>query len=554
MLSGARAATRLLGVVLAVGTLVFAQTGTTSLRGTVSDAKGAVVQGATVTVADPQNGYSRTSKTDEQGVYQLLELPPATYSVTVNSAGFSPLKQEHVQLLVSVPTTLNFTLQVQGQEVVVEVTGEGTHVNTTDASMGNAFETKQIVELPFEGRNPVEILSLQAGVTYTNPTSGTAIDNMFDTRAGATNGGRSDQTNITLDGVDNNDQSNGFAFQGAVRSTLDSVEEFRVTTSNSNADAGHSSGAQVSLVTKSGTNSWHGHAEELNRSNIGEANDWFNEQAQVSSSLRNTPPFLRRNTYGASLGGPIKKDKLFFFLNWERQVQHESTQVTRIVPSANLRNGIVSYLCDVYDPSTSPPSGDPNCVVGTTPNVTITAAPGQPSSVLLATMPAATLAALDPNCAGNGTCPQGAGADPNVQAILNTYPASNTNAAVGADGFNYQGYTFSAPTPLTFNTYIAKLDYNITQNGNHRLFVRGIMNGDKLDNAPQFPGMIANIAQVTVAKSLAVGYTAVLSHSLINNFRYGYTRQAVNQIGAGNVSLCHFAGLGQSRRPGQRFL
>src|SRR5271165_2905941 len=522
---------------VALATFSFAQTATTSLRGTITDPKGAVLPGTTVTISDKQNGFLRTTQSDAHGEYQFLQLPPSTYTVTVNGAGFAEVKQENVQLLVSVPSTVNFELQVQGQSVTVEVTGEATRVNTTDATMGNAFESKQIVELPFEGRNPVEMLSLQAGVTYTNPTSGTNINNTFDTRAGATNGGRSDQTNITLDGVDNNDQSSGFAFSGALRSTLDSVEEFRVTTSNSNADAGRSSGAQVQLVTKSGTNSFHGSAYEFNRSNIGEANDWFNEQAQVGSGLKNTPPFLRRNTYGAALGGPIKKDKAFFFLNWERQVQHESTQTTRIVPSNNLRNGIISYLCD---------TGTPNCSLSgpSNPNVTISAAAGQdPSQVLLATMPAATLAALDPNCTSAGTCPQGPGANPNVEGILNTYPASNTNAAVGADGFNYQGYTFAAPTPLTLNTYIAKIDYNLTQNGNHRLFVRGIMNGDRQDNASQFPGQIPNIAQVTVAKGLAVGYTAVLSHSLINSFHYGFVRQAVNQIGAGNVTYVILRGL-----------
>jgi hypothetical protein len=526
-----------LAVSLVVSTaLVCGQTGTTSLRGAVSDAKGLVLPAAVVTISDPQNGFSRTVKADGQGEYQFLQLPPSTYTVTVNGTGFAQVKREGIKLLVSVPSTLNFTMEVQGQVVTLEVTAEGARVNTTDASMGNAFDNQQIVELPFEGRNPVEILSLQAGVTYTNPTSGTAINNMVDTRSGTVNGGRSDQTNITLDGIDNNDQSNGFAFQGAVRSTLDSVEEFRVTTSNSNADAGRSSGAQVSLVTKSGTNSWHGSAYELNRSNIGEANDWFNKQSQLSSDLPNTPPFLRRNTFGASLGGPIVKDKLFFFANWERQVQHESTQTTRIVPSANLRNGIVSYLCD---------TGSPNCsLAGSNSNVTITAAPGQdPTQFLLATMTPGALAALDPNCSANGTCPLGAGANPAVEAILNTYPASNTNAAVGADGFNYQGYTFSAPTPLTLNTYIAKIDYNITQNGNHRLFVRGIMNGDRSDNPSQFPGMAPNIAQVTVAKSLAVGYTAVLSPTLINNFRYGFIRQAVDQTGAGNVSYVILRGL-----------
>ncbi len=511
-----------------------AQTGTTSLRGIVSDAAGAVVQGATVSISDPQNGFVRTVKTSSQGEYQFLQLPPATYNVTVNASGFSTLKQQGIPLQVSVPSTQNFVLEVRGQTVTVEVAGQANHVNTTDATMGNAFQSQQITELPFEGRNPAEILSLQAGVTYTNPTSGTAIDNTtYDTRAGATNGGRSDQTNLTLDGIDNNDQSNGFAFQGAVRSTLDSVEEFRVTTSNSNADAGRSSGAQVSLITKSGTNKWHGHAEELNRSNLGEANDWFNKQSEISSSLPNIPPYLRRNTYGASLGGPIKKDKLFFFVNWERQVQHENTQTTRVVPSLNLRQGIVSYLCDV---------GTPNCVVGHNGNVTVAPTAGEdPTQILLATMTPATLAALDPNCTANGTCPLGPGADPATEGILNTYPHPNTNAAVGADGYNFQGYTFSAPTPITLNTYIAKIDYNISQN--HHVFVRGIMNGDRNDQAAQFPGQPANIAQVTVAKSLAVGYSAVLSPTLINNFRYGLTRQAVDQVGAGNVSYVELRGL-----------
>ncbi len=524
--------------------LLWAQTGTTSLRGVVADAKGAVLPGATVTINDPQNGISRTVKTDGQGEYQFLQLRPSTYAVTANAPGFAPLTRERVQLLVDVPSTANFTMQVQGQAVKVEVTGEGIQVNTTDATMGNAFNTKQIEELPFEGRNPVEMLSLQAGVTYTSPTSGTAVNNMTDTRSGAVNGGRSDQANITLDGIDNNDQENAFAFTGAVRSTLDSIEEFRVTTTNSNADEGRSSGAQVQLVTKSGTNSWHGSAYEFNRSNIGEANDWFNENSQVSSGLHNTPPFLRRNTFGASLGGPIKKNRLFFFANWEKQIQHESTETTRIVPSMNLRKGITSYWCV---------TSDPKCVAGNTgaggASISIGPAAGVPAGDLLVTMTPATLGLLDPNCFGNGTCPQGAGPNPNTEAILQGFPAPNeifatdSDSGLSSDGFNYQGYAFAAPTPLTYNTYIAKLDYNVTQNGNHRLFVRGIMNGDRVDQPPQFPGMPANIAQVTVAKSLAVGYTAVLSNNLINSFHYGFTRQAVDQIGAGNVSYVILRGL-----------
>lgn len=534
--------------------LLLAQTATTSLRGVVTDAKGAVLPGATVTINDPQNGLSRTVKTNGQGEYQFLQLPPSTYTVSANAPGFATVKQEKMQLLVAVPSTLNFTMQVQGQTITVDVSSEGAQVNTTDATMGNAFNATQIQSLPFEGRNPVEMLSLQAGVTYTSPTNGTAVNALVDTRSGAVNGGRSDQTNITLDGVDNNDQSNGFAFQGAVRSTLDSIEEFRTTTTNANADEGRSSGAQVQLVTKSGTNSWHGSAYELNRSNIGEANDWFNENAQVSSGLPNIPGFLRRNTFGASVGGPIKKDRLFFFANWEKQIQHESTQTTRIVPSANLRNGIASYWCQ---------TSDPNCYTGNpgntgTPGATFTIgnAVGVPAGDLLVTMNSGTLALMDPNCSTtivpNTTsvaCPQGPGPNPNVLPILQGYPnpnqafADDSSSGLASDGYNYQGYTFAAPTPLNLNTYIARLDYNLTENGNHRIFVRGIMNGDRQDNASEFPGQLPSIAQVTVAKSLAVGYTAVLSNTLINNFHYGLTRQAVDQTGGGNVTYVILRGL-----------
>ncbi len=139
-------------------------------------------------------------------------------------------------------------------------------------------------------------MSLQPGVTFV----GTNVDQDYDSRGGSVSGARSDQTNITLDGIDDNDQVKGYAFEGALRSTLDSLQEFRVTTSNSNADEGRSSGAQVALVTKSGTNSFHGTAYEYNRTNFGYANDWFNKQAELESGLPNVPgqldpQYFRRN-------------------------------------------------------------------------------------------------------------------------------------------------------------------------------------------------------------------------------------------------------------------
>ena len=307
--------------------LSWAQSATSSLRGTVVDPSGSVVAGASVTITDPGRGFSRSEKTDSNGAYGFLQLPPSTYSVQVTATGFGTLKQEGLVLLVNTPTTLNLTLQIQAQTTSIEVRADVQMLNTEDATLGQAVNVQQIESLPFEGRDPSGILSLQPGVSFLG--NSTSIDQDADSRSGAVNGARSDQTNLTIDGVDDNDQVKGYAFQGALRATLDSLEEFRVTTSNANADAGRSSGAQVVMVTKSGTNQFHGTLYEFNRPQFGAANDWFNKQAEERAGLPNYPGKFVRNTFGASVGGPIRRDRLFFFATYEGQRTQENTQVTR---------------------------------------------------------------------------------------------------------------------------------------------------------------------------------------------------------------------------------
>ena len=494
----------LLFTALSLATFVQGQSSTTSLRGIVSDPQDAVLPDATVTLSNPSTGFSESKKTDRDGVYQFLQLPPGTYTLTVTKAGFTTLKEDNLQLLVNVPATSNLSMRIKGEASVVEVTSTGVQVNSQDATIGNAFGTSQIAALPFEGRDPTQILSLQPGVTFVGAQTNAQQDN--DSRGGSVSGARSDQTNITLDGIDDNDQVKGYAFEGALRSTLDSLQEFRVTTSNSNADEGRSSGAQVSLVTKGGTNSFHGTAYEYNRNNVGYANDWFNKQAESESGLPNVPGQLIRNTFGATVGGPIRKDRAFFFLAYEGQRTRENAQVTRVVPSDSLRTGIMSYDC----------TGDPLCPAGTGNIETLT--PQQ-------------LAGMDMNAAGNGTCPwataQGCGADPNVEALFNQYPHSNSTAV--GDGFNFLGYTFAAPTPASLNTYVAKFDFNLTQN--QHLFVRGGMQGDNLGSGAEFPGQPQSLISTNTSKGVIVSYTATLRPTLINNFRYGFIRQGTGTIG-----------------------
>ena len=188
-----------------------------------------MVAGAVITITNPANGFNRTIKTDGQGNYQFLELPPAKYELVVDARGFAVLKQSGLELQVASPVTLNINLQVTGGTVTVDVSGSAPLVNTQDASLGHAFGAEQIADLPFEGRDPAGILSLQSGVVFTG--NSTHIASAADSRSGAVNGARSDQTNITLDGIDNNDQLLGTAFTGAIRAPLDSLEELKVTTS-----------------------------------------------------------------------------------------------------------------------------------------------------------------------------------------------------------------------------------------------------------------------------------------------------------------------------------
>jgi hypothetical protein len=493
--------------ILIFPTMMLAQTATTSLHGTVFDAKGAVIPGASITLNDPQNGFTQTVTTDSQGNYQFLKVAPSTYTVSATVSGFAIIKQEHVELQVETPASLNFTMQVEGQSVEVNVTSEAPLVNTIDATIGNTFDNQQVINLPFEGRNPTEILSLQPGAIYLGRN---VVSNVNDTRSGSVNGSRSDQTNITLDGVDDNDQLNGLQFNPAVRSTLDSIQEFHVTTAGSNADNGRSSGGQVSLVTKSGTNAFHGALYEYNRSSIGHANDWFREKQQLEDGELNKPAPLVRNTYGASLGGPIIKNRLFFFGTYEGQHTAETEQVSRAVPGDSLRAGSISYP-DVNG------------------NVT--------------TLNSAQIASMDPNCTGLGTCPQGPGADPAVVAIFDQYPHANSTGCTGADGFNIGCFTFSAPTPARLNTSIVKLDYNLNQSGTQHLFIRGNYQDDTSDDAPQFPGQPPALVRRILGRALGLGYTATISNTLVNDFHYGYSAFAENDLGNQTAAQVQFRGI-----------
>ncbi|MBE7182024.1 MAG: hypothetical protein INR71_12615, partial [Terriglobus roseus] len=404
-------------------------------------------------------------------------------------------------MLVSQPATVNAKLAVGSTTETVDVSAETQSLNTTDATVGNAYDRDTIMSLPSEARNPQTLLALQPGVLFLGADTGSG-----ESRNGVVSGARADQSNITLDGVDNNDQIFPSAFSGVLRTTLDSLEEFRVTTSDANADQGRSSGGQVNLVTRSGTNQVHGALYEYNRNTFGVANDYFNKSGQLASDEPNRPGKLIRNTYGIRLGGPLQRDKVFLFGNYEGNRQNEAASVTRIVPTAGLRAGAVSYLN----------------------------ASGSNS-----TLSAAQIATMDPRCSGMGTCPQGPGVDPSVTAVLNRYPLPN--GAITGDGYNTASYTFSSPVPIVQNVYISRLDFNPSDH--HRFYVRGSFQNDATSYSEYLPGQPPNSKLTDDSKGILGNYTWTITPNLINNARYGFVRQSYASSGVGNGNYVTFRGI-----------
>jgi hypothetical protein len=502
-------------LLLTLLTIGHSQTATTSVRGVVTDPVGAVIAEAEVTFTESSNGFTQTHKTDDRGEYGFQQIPPGTYVVKVLAAGFSE-QDTKVELLVSTPLNLPFKLTV-GTSEIVNVETNLAELNTTDGTLGKAFDRAQVQNLPYLANNVTYLLSLQPGVLALDSGAQTGGLNT-DPRTGIVNGARQDQSNLTLDGVDNNDQIFGYAFNGALRSTRDSVEEFRVTTTNANADSGRSSGAQVSLVTRSGTNAIHGSGYEYYRDPATTSNNWFNKQAQLNSGEPNIAAKVLEHTYGASLGLPIKKDKLFFFGAYEGFKQASDISVGQIVPSTLGGGGLV------------------------TGNVTYEACPTSATcqnGTQHRTLTPAEIAQLDgrssdPTCATT-TC---IAPSTNAAAIayFKTFPLSNSNGA--GDGYNTGGYNFTSPAPVHQITNIARLDYNINQR--QTLFVRGNLQSDNQSTALQFPGLPAASNIFSNNKGIAAGHIWTINDHMTNNARYGLTRLGNASRGTGSQPYVSF--------------
>jgi hypothetical protein len=478
------------------------QTGTSSVRGTVADPQGNVVPGAAVSLVNPDTNTTRTQTTSDDGHFAFDLIPPGTYRLEAEAKGFKKAVVTGVVALVAKPTDANVELQVGNVAETVTVSANSAEalVNTQDATLGNNFVSQQIMQLPLEARNVASLLTLQ-------PTA---------TREGYVAGARADQANVTLDGVDINEaqtnQLGGATGGGAgsnnlidstnspdrntvLRLNADAIQEFRVTTSNPNASQGRSSGAQVSLVSRSGSNAIHGSLFEAHRNTIFTANDFFNNRAGVPR------PKLIRNTFGGSVSGPAIKDKFFFFYSYEGRRDASQKTVVEVVPLASIGRGEVRYRN---------PSGG------------------------ITTITAAQLATIFPDLGVNQA---GIAA---LAAAAARYPANDNTVG---DGLNTGGFRFNATTPLKYNQHWARFDWTLTPK--QQVTFRPIIQHDLIGGGgnTDFPQAFPDTPREDLWShpwGIVLQHTWTVSDHLVNDFHYGLTREAFTSQGDSAVNAISF--------------
>lgn len=475
---------------------------TSAVTGTVTDAQGALIAGVSVKLVDSKTSQERSTTTNDQGVYLFAHVPPGQgYTLKFSATGFESLELAGIALGVGSTETHNAQLTVGQVSTSVVVTAEaGATLNTTDASIGNVIEERRLKELPIQIRSsPASLIGLQPGVVGNNVGTGST------NRVGSVTGARADQGNITVDGIDANDQATGQAFATTGNAPIDAIQEFRTVTANPAASEGRSSGGQIELITKSGTNEWNGSLREFNRTAATAANSFFNNRSGVAR------PQLTRNQFGGSIGGPVYlprfgeggpaifsgKDRLFFFFDYEARRDAQGISYARTVPLPHFRNGSLAYINNSPGCSTAARLDTrPECITILTPQ---------------------QVAAIDPLGLGGN------------QALLNfvnqRYPLPNDLS--GGNGVNTGVFRFNAPSHRADNTYTGRLDLNITNV--QRLFVRAnkisAAQTDTVNSvAAQFPGD-PETAQITTGDwAFAVGHNWTATPYFVNSATVGVTK------------------------------
>jgi hypothetical protein len=467
----------------------WAQTG--SISGSVTDASGAVVSEAEVTVRNLGTNLSRTTATSSSGAYSVTDLPVGTYEITVKKTGFRSFKAADVPLTVAQVLTLNAQLQVGSTNEAVEVVaGRINDVDLETAQVSNLVDQKQMQDLPLITRDPYSLVLLSPGTSQTDSVHG----------GFSINGGRDRNNNFLLDGVDNNDTSVPGIPDGVLSANPDSTEEFRVITDNFNAEFGRNTGAIIDVVTKSGTNQLRGSVYEFGRWNgFGGARDWFNPASQGPMN-----PYVR-NQFGGSIGGPIIKDKTFFFFNQEIDRFRTTLTTQATVPTPEFKTGVFTYV-------------DPQ---GNAHPVDLTSADTQ------------------------GDNPAGLPIDPTMQQVFALYPNPTIPSGDGFTG------TLLFPSRSANNTSNStfKLDHRLTDR--HILSARYAydhFSDPDPSHSAVLPGGLGAVGTKAINEGLSAQLISTLSNQLLNNFQFGWNHVYANFTCGGTDVLNSPGGLDQYGR------
>lgn len=493
--------------------VAIAQTGTSRITGTVRDASEALVPGATVTATNEATGLSYTQVTTEAGLYAFPALPVGSYTIKAELPGFKVAQKTGNILEVNTPLVVDLVLEIGEVSEVVSVEGGYERLQSTSATIGNVVEQKVIQELPLNGRNPLALITLEPGVVQRS--SGAAGSGIH------VNGSRDRAFNVTVDGIEANESSVPNPMSNLFRLNPDNVQEYKVTTNNATPEEGRNSGATISVATRGGTNDFHGTLFEFARNTALNSNEWF-------ANAQGTPkPEIKLHQYGFEVGGPIRKNKTFFFASWQGQNVKFSQPIDQtfgipILYSPAALSGNYRYF--VADPKT-PFQIDGQTITRNSPLLV------DPKTGQLKAGVRTCTCATDTNCVASynifANDPQKIGLDPVIGKLFQSYPQPNSYAF--GDGLNTAAFLWNPPTRNTGPHYMVRLDHSFDEKNS--VFGRFLYadqytrDGDPLNGRPQvFPGFPPLGEVFRDTENLAVSYRRVFSPRVVNEFTMGYAR------------------------------
>ena len=456
-----------------VSSAVWAQSG--AIQGVVRDASEAVVAGASVTVANLDTGFRRALTSNDQGFYTAPSLPVGRYKIIAAKPGFANAEVPEIKLDVTQTARVDFTLRTGAVTESVEVTATAALLDSETTTVGQVIDNKRIVELPLNGRNYLDLAALTAG---TNPARGGRTQ---DEGGFSASGQHIYQVQVSIDGVDNSSVASGgpLGFEAqAVKPSIDAVGEFRVVTNNLSAEYGTRMGGQVFVNIKSGTNQLHGTAFEFLRNSTLDGTNFFANRAG------NQKPTYKQNQFGGTFGGPVRKDKTFFFGSYEGTRTRIGRSFVSTVPVDELRRGDFNRIRPIFDPATT---------VGTAASFTRQQFPGN-------VIPASRW-------------------DPLFSKLLDLYPRPNNGSGIA------NNYFFAPSEKNDVDSYDFKGDHNLSDR--QRISARySKRTRDRFEPGPlplPADGGLATTTNVD-SHSVAATHSLTLGSTSTNEARFGFTR------------------------------